>query len=150
MKKKVTVLVVLISMCLIATVGIGAVSASDDPVGGVTVGIISPEGAITPIKTFESSDPIDVTMTRNEDGSMNISKNGIRVSEDELSDSLSLDKADALKPSEKIDAFAGRYLFYAYAENNQVGCWCYAGASCPSGGASAEASDGYCYCRRWC
>ncbi len=106
----------MISVCLIATAGIGAISASDEPLGGVTVGIINPEGATIPIKTFESSDPLDVTMTKSKDGSMNISKNGIRISEDELNDSLSLDKADALKPSEKIDAFAGRYLFYAYVE----------------------------------
>ena len=84
MKKKATVLVALISMCVIVTAGIGAVSASDEPVGGITVGKINPDGTTTVIKTFESSGPIVVTVTRNEDGSMNITKEEREMSEDEL------------------------------------------------------------------
>ncbi len=86
--KKTTVLLALISMCLIATAGIGAVSASDkpsdEPVGGVSVGKINSDGSLTVLGTFESSEPIDVMVTEDEDGSMNITKNGIRVPEDEL------------------------------------------------------------------
>ncbi len=84
MKKKATVLVALISVCLIATAGIGAISASDEPVGVVSVGKINPDGDLTVLGIFESSEPIDVTVTKDEDGSMNITKNGIRVPEDEL------------------------------------------------------------------
>ncbi len=72
MKKKATVLLALISMCLIATAGIGAVSASDEASGGVIVGKINPDGTNTEVKTIEGSGPMAVTATVNEDGSMNI------------------------------------------------------------------------------
>ena len=92
MKKKTTVLLALISMCLIATAGIGAVSASDEPsdepVGVVSVGKINPDGSHTVLGIFESSEPTEGTVTRNEDGSTSITKNGIPVPEDELCDSL--------------------------------------------------------------
>ena len=91
MKKKATVLVALISMCLIATAGIGAVSASDEPVGDyvITIFKINPDGTTTTIETFESSGPIVVKETMNEDGSRNI----IREYRERTEDELHLDEA---------------------------------------------------------
>ncbi len=91
MKKKATVLLALISMCLIATAGIGAVSASDEASGGVIVGKINPDGTTTEVKTIEGSGPMAVTATVNEDGSMNITDDNRRVSEDGLCGGLGLD-----------------------------------------------------------
>ena len=86
MKKKATVLLALISMCLIATAGIGAVSASDDASGDyvITTFKINPDGTTTPIETFESNGPIVVKETMNEDGSMSITKECRERTEDEL------------------------------------------------------------------
>jgi len=131
MKKKATVLIALISMCVIVTAGIGAVSASDEPVGSVTVGKINPDGTTTVIKTFESSGPMVVTATQNEDGSMNITREEREMSEDELFSNKKIIKkvkitpetelpidiegegfritANTLEPSERIDASARAY-----------------------------------------
>ena len=89
MKKKATVLVALISMCVIVTAGIGAVSASDETSGDyvnyvITIFKINPDGTTTTIETFESSGPIVVKETLNEDGSRNITKEEREMSEDEL------------------------------------------------------------------
>ena len=89
MKKKTTVLVALISMCVIVTAGIGAVSASDETSGDhvnyvITIFKINPDGTTTTIETFESSGPIVVKETLNEDGSRNITKEEREMSEDEL------------------------------------------------------------------
>jgi len=89
MKKKTSVLVALISMCVIVTAGIGAVSASDETSGDyvnyvITIFKINPDGTTTTIETFESSGPIVVKETLNEDGSRNITKEEREMSEDEL------------------------------------------------------------------
>jgi len=84
MKKKATVLFALISMCLIVTAGIGAISASDEaPCTVTTVGIINPDGTTTVIETFEGCSPMVVTVTPNEDGSTNITKEDRQISEEE-------------------------------------------------------------------
>jgi hypothetical protein len=95
MKKKVAVLLALISICLIGMSGIGAVSASDEPIADVvyepiadvvyepitdvTLSKINPDGTTTLVKTGNTS----VTVTLNEDGTVNITTDGIQVSEDE-------------------------------------------------------------------
>ena len=89
MKKKTSVLVVLISMCVIVMAGFGAVSASDETSGDhvnyvITIFKINPDGTTTTIETFESSGPIVVKETLNEDGSRNITKEEREMSEDEL------------------------------------------------------------------
>ena len=149
MKKKATVLLALISMCLIATAGIGAVSASDEPVTGVTVYEINPDGTTTVIKTFEGNGPMVATATANEDGSINITKENSQISEDELFGGLDLDNPNVhsgtitpetelpmdiehedgcgitaeyftLEPSEKIDVSGGRTLYKSCAWNYAV------------------------------
>ncbi len=133
-------------MCLIATAGIGAVSASDEPVCTVTL-FQDHDGTATVLGIFESSGPLNVTVTQNEDGSTNTYKNGIRIPEEELCFGLGIDNcpyvypeevipelvnmigegiitADTLKPPEKTDAPA-RTLFYKpapiSASNEPVG-----------------------------
>ena len=116
-------------MCLIATAGIGAVSASGD--GGVTVGKINPDGTTTVVKTFEGNGPMAVKVTTNEDGSTDIVKEEKQISKNELCGGLGLDNcpnsykvtsetelpvnieaengkitANTLEPSDEIDASA--------------------------------------------
>ena len=91
MKKKVAVLLALISICLIAMAGIVAVSASDEPVADVvyepianvtadvTLSKINPDGTTTLVKTGITS----VTATSDENGTVNITTDDIQVSEDE-------------------------------------------------------------------
>ncbi len=91
MKKKVAVLLALISICLIAMAGIVAVGASDEPVAtvvyepianvtaDVTLSKINPDGTTTLVKTGNTS----VTATSDENGTVNITIDGIQVSEDE-------------------------------------------------------------------
>jgi len=79
MKKKATVLLALISMCLIVTAGIGAVSACTT----TTVSKINPDGTTTVIETFEGCSPMVVMVTQNEDGSLNITKEDRQISEEE-------------------------------------------------------------------
>jgi len=87
MKKKTTVLLALISMCLIVTAGIGAVSASDETHGVVIpVFKINPDGTTTVVETIEGSGPTVVTVTPNEDGSMNITREDRQISEEEKID----------------------------------------------------------------
>ena len=137
MKKKTTVLLALISMCLIVTAGIGAVTASDEPVCTVTLGKINLDSTVTVLEIFESSGPLNVTVTQNEDGSVDTFKNGIRIPEEELCGGLYIDNclyiypeedfselvnmigegvisADTLKPPEKIDVSV-RAVFYSQA-----------------------------------
>jgi len=84
MKKKATVLFALISMCLVVTAGIGAISASDEaPCTTTTVGKINPDGTTTVIETFEGCSPMVVTVTQNEDGSTNITKEDRQITEEE-------------------------------------------------------------------
>jgi len=92
MKKKTTVLLALISMCLIVTDGIGAVSASDETHGVVIpVFKINPDGTTTVVETIEGSGPTVVTVTPNEDGSINITKEDRQISEEEkIDDSASI------------------------------------------------------------
>ena len=156
MKKKATVFLALISMCLIVTAGIGAVSASDEAPCAVTVGKINPDGTTTVVKTFEGSGPMVVTVTQNEDGSTNITKEDREISEDErhssnaykgimitpetelpvniVNENCSL-TADVLKPYVKIDA-DWRWGYYTTANNYSLGT-------------GAEAWDGYCYPFWW-
>jgi len=174
MKKKATALAALISMCVIVTAGIGAVSASDEPVAGITMYKINPDGTTTPIKTFEGSGPMVVTATMNEDGSMDMTKEDRRISEDELCGGLGLDNcpnihkvtpetelpvniedenggitAGILNPSEKIDASPMTTYYQACAWNNVIGWSCCAYSYNYNGGAGAEASDGYVSCWYW-
>jgi len=76
MKKKIAVLLALISICLIGTAGIVAVSASDEPVAdvvyepiaNVTLSKINPDGTTTLVKTGNTS----VAATSDENGTVNI------------------------------------------------------------------------------
>ena len=115
-KKKTTVLVALISMCVIVTAGIGAVSASDEPVGKVVITVFrlnqtDPEAPPIPIKTFEGSGPMSVTVIGNEhNDSANIikeDKNGITEYKFE-NDALT---TETMKLSERIDASARTRLY---------------------------------------
>ena len=116
MKKKTSVLVALISMCVIVTAGIGAVSASDEPVGKVVITVFrlsqtDPEAPPIPIKTFEGSGPMSVTVIGNEhNDSANIikeDKNGITEYKFE-NGALT---TDTMKLSERIDASARTRLY---------------------------------------
>ncbi len=102
MKKKTTVLLALISMCLIATAGIGAVSASDEPVCLVTLGKISPDGNLTVAGIYESSEYTNVMVSQNEDGSMDITKNGIQVPERELCFGMGIDNCPYVYPGDEM------------------------------------------------
>jgi len=83
MKKKTTVLLALISMCLIVTAGIGAVSASDEtPSAVIPVFKINPDGTTTVVETIEGSGPTVVTVTPNEDGSINITREDRQIGKD--------------------------------------------------------------------
>jgi hypothetical protein len=87
MKKKVTVLLALISMCLVVTAGIGAVSASNEaPSAVIPVFKINPDGTTTVVETIEGSSPTVVTVTPNEDGSPNITREDRNISEEEKID----------------------------------------------------------------
>ena len=87
MKKKTTVSLALISICLVGLAGIVAVSASDEPVAdvvyepiaGVTLSKINPDGTTTLVKTGNTS----VTVTSDENDTVNITIDGLQVSEDE-------------------------------------------------------------------
>lgn len=150
MKKKATVLLALISMCLVVTAGIGAVSASDEaPCTTTTVSKINPDGTTTVIETFEGCSPMVVTVTQNEDGSINITKEDRQISEEErylsnaykeiiitpetefpvniVNENFSLTAyvlkpyvKDVLKPYEKIDA-DWRWGYYTTANNYSLG-----------------------------
>jgi len=151
MKKKATVLLALISMCLVVTAGIGAVSASDEaPCTTTTVSKINPDGTTTVIETFEGCGPMVVTVTQNEDGSINITKEDRQISEEERRHSSNVYKGititpetelpvnivnenfsltayvlkpyvkDVLKPYEKIDA-DWREGYYTTANNCSLG-----------------------------
>jgi len=122
MKKKTSVLVVLISMCVIVMAGFGAVSASDEPVGKVVITVFKlnqtdPEAPPIPIKTFEGSGPMSVTVIGNEhNDSANIikeDKNGITEYKFE-NGALT---TETMKLSERIDASA-RTLYYDAATYN--------------------------------
>jgi hypothetical protein len=64
--------------------GIGAVSTSDEaPCAVIPVFKINPDGTTTVIETFEGCDPMVVTVTPNEDGSPNITKEDRQISEEE-------------------------------------------------------------------
>ena len=107
MKKKTTVLVALISMCVIVTAGIGAVSASDETSGDyvnyvITIFKINPDGTTTTIETFESSGPIVVKETLNEDGSRNITKEEREMSEDELFSNREIIKKLKITPETEL------------------------------------------------
>lgn len=137
MKKKATVLLALISMCLIVTAGIGAVSACTT----TTVSKINPDGTTTVIETFEGCSPMVVTVTQNEDGSINITKEDRQISEEErhlsnaykeiiitpetelpvniVNENFSL-TAYVLKPYVKIDA-DWRWGYYTTANNYSLG-----------------------------
>ena len=136
MKKKATVLLALISMCLIVTAGIGAVSACT-----TIVGKINPDGTTTVIETFEGCSPMVVTVTQNEDGSINITKEDRQISEEErylsnaykeiiitpetelpvniVNENFSL-TAYVLEPYEKIDA-DWRWGYYTTSKNYGLG-----------------------------
>jgi len=116
MKKKATVLVALISMCVIVMAGFGAVSASDEPVGKVVITVFKlnqtdPEAPPIPIKTFEGSGPMSVTVIGNEhNDSANIikeDKNGITEYKFE-NGALT---TETMKLSERIDASARTRLY---------------------------------------
>ena len=152
MKKKATVLLALISMCLIVTAGIGAVSACT-----ITVFKINPDGTTTVIETFEGCSPMAVMVTQNEDGSINITKEDRQISEEERRHSSNAYKgititpktelpvnianenfsltAGVLKPYVKIDA-DWRWGYYTTANNYSLGT-------------GAEAWDGYSYPFWW-
>ncbi len=160
MKKKATVLLALISMCLIVTAGIGAVSACT-----TIVGKINPDGTTTVIETFEGCSPMGVMVTTNEDGSINITKEDRQISEDErrhssnvykgititpetelpvnivnenfslTADVLKTHVKDVLKPYVKIDK-DWRRGYYTTANNYSLGT-------------GAEAWDGYSYPFWW-
>ncbi|MFZ2070754.1 MAG: hypothetical protein WAV32_03970 [Halobacteriota archaeon] len=172
MNKKATVLLALISMCLITTAGIGAVSASDKPVGVITVGKINPDGSTTVAETFDVSGPTVVTVTKDEDGSQKVTREDRQISEDELSYdvvkeitigpetelpvnieeenfSLIADRADILEPSEQIDASARTLYYKAYTKNYNTGddCWAYSYVN--SYGAGAKSWDDYTQCWVW-
>ncbi len=168
MKKKATVLFALVSMCLVVTAGIGAVSASDEaPCTTTTVSKINPDGTTTVIETFEGCSPMVVTVTPNEDGSLNITKEDRQITEEErhlsnvykgititpetelpvniVNENFSL-TADVLKPSEKIDASARTLYYKATAWNYHTGWGCYATSNNYDLGTGVEAWDGYTYC----
>ena len=152
MKKKATVLLALISMCLIVTAGIGAVSACTT----TTVSKINPDGTTTVIETFEGCSPMVVTVTQNEDGSINITKEDRQISEEErhlsnaykeiiitpetelpvniVNENFSL-TAYVLEPYVKIDK-DWRRGYYTTANNCSLGT-------------GAEAWDGYSYPFWW-
>ena len=138
-------------MCLIVTAGIGAVSACT-----TIVGIINPDGTTTVIETFEGCGPMVVTVTQNEDGSTNITKEDRQISEEErylsnaykeiiitpetelpvniVNENFSL-TAYVLEPYEKIDA-DWRRGYYTTANNYSLGT-------------GVEAWDGYSYPFWW-
>ena len=157
MKKKATVLLALISMCLVVTAGIGAVSASDEaPCAVIPVFKINPDGTTTVIETFEGCGPMVVTVTPNEDGSPNITKEDRQISEEErhlsnaykeiiitpetelpvniVNENFSL-TAYVLEPYVKIDK-DWRRGYYTTANNCSLGT-------------GAEAWDGYSYPFWW-
>ena len=127
----------LISMCLIVTAGIGAVSAC-----AITVFKINPDGTTTVIETFEGCSPMAVMVTQNEDGSINITKEDRQISEEERRHSSNVYKgititpetelplnivnenfsltAYVLEPYEKIDA-DWRWGYYTTANNYSLG-----------------------------
>jgi len=108
MKKKTTVLLALISMCLIVTAGIGAVSASDEtPSAVIPVFKINPDGTTTVVETIEGSGPTVVTVTPNEDGSINITREDRQISEEK-----------------KIDTSARTLYYRAKRENSRTGSQC--------------------------
>jgi hypothetical protein len=135
-KKKATVFLALISMCLIVTAGIGAVSACT-----TIVGKINPDGTTTVIETFEGCSPMGVMVTTNEDGSINITKIDRQISEEErhlsnaykgimitpetelpvniVNENFSL-TAYVLEPYEKIDK-DWRRGYYTTANNYSLG-----------------------------
>jgi len=97
MKKKTTVLLALISMCLIVTAGIGAVSAC-----AITVFKINPDGTTTVIETFEGCSPMAVMVTQNEDGSINITREDRQISEEERRHSSNVYKAITITPETEL------------------------------------------------
>jgi hypothetical protein len=174
MKKKATILLALISMCLIATAGIGAITASDETLGSVTVSKTNLDGTTTVVETFEGSGPMAVTATMNEDGNINITKEDkqrifsndakndvyitsttpetkipMKIEEEDfgiIADSIENLSANTLMPSEKIDA-SGKALYYeAHATNHPMGYSCNAYSYSPEGSVLAEASSGYLHC----
>ena len=140
MKKKTTVLLALISMCLIATAGIGTISASDDAVASVTlykINLDDPEAPPIPIKTFEGNTSVSVMMSLNDDGTVNIEEEGEVITTEDL------------KPSEKIDASARTLYYKASATNYPMGWSCGAEAHRSGGAVRAEAWSGYLNCEAW-
>ena len=126
---KATVFVALISMSLIATAGIGAITAaSDEPVGDVVITVYkinqtNPEAPPIPIKTFDGSGPMSVIVIGNEyddsaniikedkdgiteytfeDGSMAITKNGIQVPERKLCFGMGIDNCPYVYPGDEM------------------------------------------------
>ena len=145
MKKKATVLLALISVCLIVTAGIGAISASDEPVVIATVSKINADGTTTVVKTFEGSGPMVGTATVNEDGRINIPK----AQETELPVNIEYENgsitADILEPAERIDASARNWYYKSCAWNHATSPYlsvCVESSNI-NGGARTEASDGY-------
>ena len=150
MNMKATILLALISMCLITTAGIGAVSASDEPVGDVVVTVYkinqtNPEAPSIPIKTFDGSGPMSVTVIGNEDGSANIikeDKDGI--TEYTFEDDTLTTKS--MKPSKRIDASGTRTYYEASTYNHRIPYECSVRSSALCYSAGAESCDHWARC----
>ena len=152
MKKKATVLLALISMCLIVTAGIGAVSAC-----AITVFIINPDGTTTVIETFEGCSPMAVMVTQNEDGSINITKEDRQISEEERRHSSNVYKGITITPETElpVNIVNENFSLTAYVLEPYVKIdkdWrrgYYTTANNYSLDTGVEAWDGYCYPFWW-
>ena len=115
MKKKATVLLALISMCLI---GIGAVSAIGMASAGgwASVGTQKPDGTPVALKTYEDARSVMVTKADSDGLKVTVEyENGSIITEVlELSEKT---KDDILEPSETIDPSTRTNYYYAYAYN---------------------------------
>ncbi len=152
MKKKAAVFVAMISVCLIATAGIGAITAaSDEPAGDVVITVYkinqaNPEAPPIPIKTFDGRGPMSVTVIGNEyDDSANIikeDKEGITEYTFE-DDTLTI---TSMQPSKRIDASGTRTYYEASTYNHRIPYECSVQSSALCWSAGAESCDHWARC----
>ena len=86
---------------------IGAVSASDEAPCATTVTVvpvfkINPDGTTTVVETIEGSGPMVVTVTPNEDGSPNITREDRQISEEERRHSSNVYKGITITPETEL------------------------------------------------
>jgi hypothetical protein len=138
MKKKATVLLALISMCLI---GIGVVSAG----GWASVGTQKPDGTWVTLKTYQ--DARSVMGTEADSGGLEVTveyENGSIITEIlEPSEEMNV-----LEPLEKIDPSARTIYYEAAARNNRLPGQCSIGSDNIDGYAQGKAWDMTYWCQR--